>query len=42
MLIYGFFNEFYRWNILVGVPTPDVLGQVFNLKVYLKRSLEIH
>ncbi|WP_061208927.1 hypothetical protein [Leptospira borgpetersenii] len=28
LLIYGFSNGFYRWNILVGVPTPEVLGQV--------------
>ncbi|EKQ92032.1 hypothetical protein LEP1GSC016_3696 [Leptospira borgpetersenii serovar Hardjo-bovis str. Sponselee] len=29
-VIYGCYNGFYRWNILVGVPTPEVLGQVLN------------
>ncbi|AXR60087.1 hypothetical protein LEP1GSC133_1543 [Leptospira borgpetersenii serovar Pomona str. 200901868] len=28
MVIYGFSNGFYRWNILVGVPTSEVLVQV--------------
>ncbi|WP_228028886.1 hypothetical protein, partial [Leptospira borgpetersenii] len=31
LVIYGFSNGFYRWNTLVGVPTPEVLGQVFRL-----------
>ncbi|EKR98782.1 hypothetical protein LEP1GSC125_1516 [Leptospira mayottensis 200901122] len=35
-MIYGFSNEFYRWTILVGVPTPEVLGQVLNGKVFKK------
>ncbi|EMJ83270.1 hypothetical protein LEP1GSC016_1132 [Leptospira borgpetersenii serovar Hardjo-bovis str. Sponselee] len=29
-MIYGFSNGFYRWNTFVGVPTPEVLGQVQN------------
>ncbi|ALO24826.1 hypothetical protein LEP1GSC103_0941 [Leptospira borgpetersenii serovar Javanica str. UI 09931] len=31
MLIYGFSNGFYRWNIFVGVPTSEVLGQALNI-----------
>ncbi|EMO08452.1 hypothetical protein LEP1GSC137_3207 [Leptospira borgpetersenii str. Noumea 25] len=30
-MIYGFSNGFYRWSILVEVPTPEVLGQVLIL-----------
>ncbi|EKP12795.1 hypothetical protein LEP1GSC137_0692 [Leptospira borgpetersenii str. Noumea 25] len=29
-VIYGCSNDKIRWNILVGVPTPEVLGQVLN------------
>ncbi|ALO28415.1 hypothetical protein LEP1GSC103_0689 [Leptospira borgpetersenii serovar Javanica str. UI 09931] len=40
MVIYGFSNEFYRWNTLVRVPTSEVLGQVLNRKfTSLKKTI---
>ncbi|AWV71255.1 hypothetical protein D1609_16005 [Leptospira borgpetersenii serovar Hardjo-bovis] len=40
-VIYGFSNEFYCWNVLVGVPTPEVLGQVLNSRYSRFRKVSL-